>query len=168
MADEKKTQQYIVASEHTVVGRTGGPSDTLAPGERVLVDPEAASHKFLVAQLEAGDPAYSHLSLVDVSYEDEAKQNQEREEQLAKAAKIAAEAREEELKQAQEAQQEQEDLQNQRYEDGAPSATEGTDFPPVDEEAISLAKQSGAASRASTQEDAVEESPKRGRRSGRS
>jgi transcriptional regulator with GAF, ATPase, and Fis domain len=162
MADEKKTQQYIVASEHTVVGRTGGPSDTLAPGERVLVDPEAASHKFLVAQLEAGDPAYSHLSLVDVSYEDEAKQNQEREEQLAKAAKIAAEAREEELK------QEQEDLQNQRYEDGAPSATEGTDFPPVDEEAISLAKQSGAASRASTQEDAVEESPKRGRRSGRS
>jgi len=159
MAEEKKKIRYITTSEHAMIGHSGSPTDVLAPGERTLLDEEAASHKYLLAQIEAGNPEYAHLSVVEISHEEEAKAEEERKELLAKAEKIAAEQRQEEAQKAIEKSEQPEPLE------GQPAVTEGTDFPPQDREAQRLREESGAGQRASTQEDVVEESGKSGRRS---
>jgi hypothetical protein len=163
MADSKK-QQYIQTSEYTLIGETGSPSADLAPGGRVAVNEDAESHKYLVAQIEAGNPAYSHLSLIEVDFADEEKRAEEEAEMAEKARQIAAEARNEE---DQAVLEQQEKLAGAREEQAeAQSATAGTDFPPQDEESIRLAKESGAGQRATTDADVVEETgPKQGRRS---
>jgi transcriptional regulator with GAF, ATPase, and Fis domain len=164
MADEKPKTTYIVTSRHVIIGHTGAPSETLAPGGRVVFDEEAGSHKFLRAQIEAGNPDYAHLSIVEVDREAEAKQSEEREKLLAKAEEIAAEQRQEEARALQER---QEALRAEPLE-GQSSAISETAFPPQDVEAQSLAEQSGAGQRATTQADVVEEdSSKSARRSSR-
>lgn len=168
MADEKKKITYIQTSEHAIVGQTGGPAAVLAPGERVEYNEDAASHKALRAGIEGGDPRYEHLSIVEVDLRQEAKQAEEEKEMLAKAEKIAAEARNEAAQEAQEQLERQQDAEAQRLEDGAPAATEGTDFPAQDVEAQSLAEQSGAGQRATTQDDVVEETGSGGRSGRRS
>lgn len=158
---EKKKVQYIQTSEHSMIGG----SDALAPGDRVLLDEDNDSHKHLVKLIEAQDPSVSHLQLIEVDPSAEAKAEEEKAEMLAKAAEIAAEARAEQARELTERLEENEELQAKAQEEGQPTATSGTDFPPQDEEAISLAKQSGAGQRASTQEDvADEDQPKQGRR----
>lgn len=166
MAENKIT--YIQTSEHAIVGESGGQAQRLEPGERVLFNEEADSHKYLRKLIEAGDESVAHLSIVEVSPKEEAKAKEELQEQLAKAEKIAAKARAEEL----EGLQAQQDRQQEATGDVQPHS-DPTDFPPVDEEAIRLAKESGAGQRASTQEDVADEdkeerSPKSGRRSSRS
>jgi hypothetical protein len=136
MADEKKKARYIVSSVHAMVGHTGSPTDVLAPGERVALDEEADSHKFLVAQIEAGNPDYAHLSVVEVDHQTEAEQAKEREEKLAEAEKIAAKQRQEEAQRLAEETGPPEPLE------GQPDVSQGTDFPPQDVEAQRLAKES--------------------------
>jgi hypothetical protein len=158
MADEKKKARYITTSQHAMVGHTGAPTEILAPGERVPFDEEADSHKFLLAQIESGNPAYSHLSVVEVSHEDEEKQKKELEEKLEEAEKIAAEQRQEEARKAGEESGPAEPLE------GQPAVNEGTAYPPKDVEAQKLAEQSGAGQRASTQADVVEDDDEGGSR----
>jgi hypothetical protein len=97
--------KYIQSSEHAIIGSSGSPAETVAPGERVLLNEEVASHKLLVTQIEAGDPSVSHLSIVEVDADAERKQQEEQQEQLAKAEEIAAKARDEQLQADLEAQE---------------------------------------------------------------
>lgn len=159
MADKIK---YIVANEHTIVGESGTQATTLAPGERVLLNEDADSHKHLAKLIEAEDPSVSHLSLVEVDPSQEKKAAEEREEMLEKANKIAAEARAEEARKVQDQLDKQLDVAEQQ----SPHADE-TDFPPQDVEAQRLAKESGAGQRASTQEDVQDEDKQESKSSGR-
>jgi hypothetical protein len=165
MTDKTKKTRFITTTQHAMIGRHGAPTDVLAPGKRTEFDEENDSHKYLLAQIEAGNPAYEHLSVVEVDVKAEGDQKKQLEEQLAEADKIAAKQRNEEAQAAQEQLEKQQAAEEQRLEDGAPSSIEATDFPPGDVEAQKLAEQSGAGQRASTQEDVVEESS--GGRSGR-
>lgn len=165
------TTKFIQSSTHAVVGETGGTSAILEPGGRVPINEEAASHKFLVKQIEAGDPVYSHLSIVEVDLEQEAAQQQELQEKLEEANQIAAEARQEQLR-------EQQEQQNQRTGDASelesetppvPQIASDAHIPPQDEEAVRLAKESGAGQRATTQDDvADDDKPSTSRRGKRS
>jgi hypothetical protein len=155
---------FIQASAYTSVSNGTATATTLAPGERIAFNEDDPQHKYLRQQAEAGNPDFAHLSYVEVNLKDEADQNEEQQQMLEKAQEIAAKQR---LEQAQDAQKQLEDQQAaeaQRLEDGAPSAIEGTDFPPQDEEAQRLAEQSGAGQRATTQEDVVDEPKATGRR----
>lgn len=164
MADDAKKATYLESNAYITIG-----DGRLEPGGRLLLDEDNTAHKFLKAQVESGNPDYAHLSLVEVDHKAEAKQAEEKAEMLEKAAELASEQRNEEARAASEQLQEQQEAQDKAREEGQPGATEGTAFPPQDEEAISLAKQSGAAQRATTDEDVVEESGgKSGRRSKRS
>jgi hypothetical protein len=161
--------KYIQSSEHAIIGSSGSPAETVAPGERVLLNEEVASHKLLVTQIEAGDPSVSHLSIVEVDADAERKQQEEQQEQLAKAEEIAAKARDEQLQADLEAQEGTGDTKGIKGEQPPVPQVEGVDLPPQDEEAVEIAKQSGAGQRASTQEDVVEEDKPRSRsRKGRS
>lgn len=163
MTDKVK---FLQATGHVVVGRSGGPSDSLAPGERVRLDEENDAHKGILQEIEEG--RNSVLELVEVDLESERKQQGEQEEMLEKAAKIAAEQRAEEAREALEQQEKMDEQRLQAEEEGQAAAGQQADFPPQDEEAISLSKQSGAGQRASTQEDvADEDQPKTGRRGSR-
>jgi transcriptional regulator with GAF, ATPase, and Fis domain len=169
MADENKVL-YIQTTQHALVSESAGNSATLGPNDKVLYNEDADSHKQIRKLIEAGDPSVEHLSLVEIDPKAEKERQEEEKEMLEKAAKIAAEARNEQAQAAQEQLDKQQEAEEQRLEDGAPSAIEGTDFPPQDEEAQRLAEQSGPGQRASTQEDVVEEESgsKSGRRSKRS
>lgn len=162
MGDKKENKVlYIQSSEHAIIGRSGSPAETVEPGGRVLLDEDVESHKFLKAQIEAGAEGYEHLSLVEVDPKAEKAQKEEFDKQQEKAAKIAAKARDEQL---------QADAGEAADEDNESSVSQVEDatLPPQDQEAVELAKQSGAGQRASTQEDTVEEhSAKSGRRSTR-
>jgi hypothetical protein len=145
---EKNKVTYIETSEHAMVAG----SAPLEPGGRVLVDDENAGHKHLKKLIEAQDPSVEHLSLVEVDPGAEKEAAAEKEEMLAKAEKIAAEARNEEARKA----SEQLEERVKTVED----ATRHSDpevFPPQDKESIRLAKKSGPAQRASTQEDAADD-----------
>jgi TolA-binding protein len=167
MTDSKKAT-FITSSAHALVGRAGAPSDVLAPGERTPFDPENATHKYLREQIEAGNPDYAHLSVLEVSLKDEAKQQEELQEKLAEGEKIAAQQRQEQAQAAIDRQQETDELRAQAEEEGQPPVGLMADFPPQDVRAQDLAAQSGAGQRASTQADvADEDQPKSGRRSGR-
>lgn len=166
---KKNTQLAIQTTIHTMVGNTGSPSDVLAPGERVYLT-DSDSHKFLREQVEAGNPDYEHLSLVEVDHEADARNEEEKQELLAKGEKIAAKVR---ADQAQEEADRQDELAASREraeEEGQPAVGQETDFPPQDEEAIRLAAESGAGQRASTDADVVDEDKKSSsrRRSGSS
>jgi hypothetical protein len=168
MAEEKNKLLYIQSSEHTIVGRSGQPADTLAPGGRTLFDENAASHKFLQQVIEAGDPDYAHLSLVEVDQKAEQAQQEELQEKLAEAEQIAAAARDEQLQAALEHQEGTGDTKGIKGDQPPVPQVEGVNLPPQDEEAVSIAQQSGAGQRASTQADVAEEDqPKSGRRSSR-
>jgi hypothetical protein len=147
MSEENKVT-YIQTSEHAMVGG----SAPLAPGERVLLDDENASHKHLKKLIEAQDPSVEHLSLLEVDPSAEKEAKEEYDEMLAKAEKIAAEARNEEARKADEQLEERQEVQEDQ-ERHADSEV----FPPQDEESIALAKKSGAGQRASTQADVAEE-----------
>lgn len=150
MAENKIT--YIQTSEHAIIGESGGQAARLEPGQRVLFNEDAESHKHIKRLIEADDPSVAHLSLVEVSPKEEAKAKEEMQKQLAKAEKIAAKAREDELEQL----QEQQDRQQEATGDVQPHS-DPTDLPPQDEESIRLAEESGAGQRASTQEDVADE-----------
>lgn len=160
MPDENKIT-YIQSSEHAIVGESGGQAATLAPGDRVLFNEEAASHKHLRKLIEAEDPSVAHLSIQEVSPKQEQAAQEEQAEMLEKAAEIAAEARAEEARAASVALEERLDTTGQQ-----PPHSDPTDFPPQDEKAQSLARQSGAGQRATTQDDVVDED--KGSKSGRS
>jgi peptidoglycan hydrolase CwlO-like protein len=167
MTDSKKAK-FITSSIHAVIGRAGAPADVVAPGERVPLDPENDTHKYLVEQIEAGNSDYEHLSVLEVSLKDEAKQQEELQEKLAEGEKIAAQQRQEEAQAAIERQEETDELRARAEEEGQPPVGQQADFPPQDVRAQDLARQSGAGQRASTQDDvADEDQPKSGRRSGR-
>jgi cell pole-organizing protein PopZ len=162
MAENKIT--YIQSSEHAIVGESGGQAVTLAPGGRVLFNEDAASHKYLRQQIEAEDPSVAHLSIVEVSPKQERAAEEERQKMLEKASEIAAEVRNEQAREA----SEQLEERLEAAEDQQPHS-DPTDFPPQDEEAQLLAKQSGAGQRATTQADVAEEDqPKSGRRTRKS
>jgi hypothetical protein len=161
---ETKKAAFLQASAYTSVSNGTATATTLAPGERIPYDEDNAQHKYLRQQVEAGNPDVEHLSFVEVDLKAEADQAEEQKEMLAKAEKIAAEQRNEQAQAAQEQLDKQQDAEAERLESGAPSAIEGTDFPPQDEEAQRLAEQSGPGQRATTQEDVVEE---QGSKSGR-
>lgn len=164
MADKKIP--YIQTTEHAIVSEAAGTSARLEPGERVLFNEESDSHKHIRKLIEAEDPSVAHLSLVEVDPKAEAKAGEERAEMLVKAEEIAAEQRAEETQALLDQQEETDKLRVQAQEEGQPAQTEGTDFPPQDEEAMKIAEQSGAGQRASTQEDvADEDQPRSGRRS---
>src|SRR4051794_5554241 len=163
MTETKKTT-YIISSAYALIGRTGSPTDSVGPNERVEFDESADSHKYLKERIEAGDPTYSHLSILEVDLKAEAGQEEEKQDMLAKAAEIAAEERNKEAQEASERLDKQAELRDQAQEEGQPPVNEGTDYPPQDVEAQKLAEQSGAGQRASTQEDVVEESKGTGRK----
>lgn len=166
MANKKVT--YIQSDAHAMVGRTGGPTDILSPGERVLFEEDLDSHAEISRAIEAGDPAYAHLKMVDVDLSAEQAAEEERTEMLAKASEIAAEERNKEMREVSERIERQSQADAEAAESGVTTATSETDFPPQDQEAISISEQAGAGQRASTQEDVVEDStPKSGRRSSR-
>jgi hypothetical protein len=149
MADKKKAT-FIVSSTYAIIGNSGSPSDLVGPNERVQFNEDSDSHKYLRSQIEAGDPAYEHLSIEEVDLGDEAKHEEERKEQLAKAEKIAAKVREDEAKEALEAQENQDEQQAQAREEGQAGATEGTNFPPQDLEAVAIAEQQAEAQESSS------------------
>jgi hypothetical protein len=136
--------KYIQANAHTIVGNTGSPSATLAPGEQVPLT-DSVSHKYLAEQIKEGNPDYAHLSIVEVSQDDLKAAEEEKRQQLEQAEKIAAEV-------PQEGTGDTEGLE------GEPSVTSTqTNYPPQDREAQRLADESGAGQRATTQEDVAEE-----------
>lgn len=155
--------KFIQTSEHAMIGRAANAAEILAPGERVLVDEESTAHKFLVERIEANDPDYEHLSVVEVDLKAEGEQQKELDEKIAEGKKIAAEARDEQLRALEDRQQELSDEDTP-----AIQQLEDADPPPQDKEAQRLAKESGAGQRATTQEDVVDEdkesASKRGRR----
>lgn len=158
MADKKAT--FFVSSEYAMIAGSTNPT---VPGERVPFDENNDSHKYLRERIEAGDPDYEHLSVVEVDLKAEADQQEERDKQAEKARKAAAEANKQIAEEQAAASGPGEPLEDQ------PSATEGTDLPPQDEEAVRLGEESGAGQRASTDADVVEdESAKPRSRSGRS
>jgi arginine/lysine/ornithine decarboxylase len=165
MAEKKTT--YITSSIHTMLPSDTATSHVVAPGERVVLDEENASHKFLRNRIESGDPDYEHLTISEVSRKDEAKADEERQEQLEKAEKIAAEVRQEQAQEALDRQQEIDEAREQAEEEGNLPQAQQTEFPPQDEEAQRLARESGPGQRASTQEDVVEETTGSGGKSGR-
>ena len=139
MTEKKKaTAKYIVTSQHAIVGETGAPSATLAPGDRVPFNPDSDSHKYLERQIESGDPAYAHLSVVEIDHDAEAKAEEEKAEMLAKAEKIAAKQREQDAQAALERQEEITEASEKAAEEGSAGRPD-TDFPPQDEEAQALA-----------------------------
>lgn len=164
MADKKL--KFFVTSEHTMIGSAGAPSAVLSPGERVQIDENSDSHKFLLEQIEAGNEQYSHLTVQEVNLKDEAKADEERQKMLAKAEKIAAKVRDDEAQALADQEAETNALREQAEEEGQTTQAQATDFPPSDQRAQSLAEQSGPAQRATTQADVVEEQgAKSGRRS---
>lgn len=89
---------YIRAKGYAMVGNTGSPSSTLAPGDRIRFNKNLDSHLFIQGQLAAGEePETSLLEIVEVDPEVERKQEAERDEALAEAEKIAAQARQEQV-----------------------------------------------------------------------
>jgi hypothetical protein len=169
MAAKENKVLYIQSSAHAIVGRSGQPADTLEPGGRTLFDENIESHKFLQQAIEAGDPSVAHLSLVEVDAKAEQAQQEEQQEKLAEAEQIAAAARDEQLQAALEAQEGTGDTKGIEGDQPPVPQVEDVNLPPQDEEAVSIAEQSGAGQRASTQDDvAKEDQPsKSGRRSSR-
>jgi hypothetical protein len=166
MAESKKVG-FLQAKGHSHLSNGTATATPLAPGEQVLFNEEDPQHKYERQRAESGDEG-ALFEYVEVDLKAKADQDKEQQEMLVKAEEIAAEQRNEQAQQAQEQLEKQQDAEAQRLEDGAPSAIEGTDFPPQDEESQKLAEQSGAGQRATTQEDVVEEQgSKSGRRSSR-
>lgn len=155
MAENKKVG-FLQAKGYSMLSNGTATATSLAPGERVLFNEDDPQHKLERKLAEGGDKnaGYEYVE-VDLAAESDAEE--EKAEQLKKAEEIAAEVRNEEARAAADAAVEQEELRDQAAEQGQPAATGGTDFPPQDVEAQSLAEQSGAGQRASTQEDVVEE-----------
>jgi hypothetical protein len=153
MADTKVT--YITTSEHGQIGDSG----PLEPGGRVLFDEENATHKYVRKLIEAEDASVAHLSVVEVTPKDEAKNAEQAKEMAVKAQELAAEARNEQAREAQEELDKRLDV----AEEQKPHSGQ-TVFPPQDEEAINISEQAGPGQRASTQEDVVEEEKATGRK----
>lgn len=156
--------KFIQTDQHAIIGELGAPGGALEPGDKVPFNEDSESHKEIERRIDAGDPAYAHLSIVEIDAKAEQKQQEELDEQLEKAEKIAAEQRNEEAQKATEALEKAQEAQ----EDGPPipQIADQEAIPPQDKEAQKLAKQSGAGQRATTQEDVVDEGKsRRGRRS---
>lgn len=172
MADKKTKPLALQTSIHTMVGNSGSPSDVLAPGDRVYLT-DSDSHTYLREQVEAGNPAYEHLSLIEVDHEADARNEEEKQELLEQAAEIAAKQRAEAAQEEVDRQDELAASRARAEEEGQPAVGQDADFPPQDLEAQRLAAQSGAAQRATTDADVAEEdkqesSPSSRRRSGSS
>lgn len=150
---------YIQTSEHAIIGESGAQAAVLAPGEEVLFNEEADSHKYIKWAIEARDKSVAHLSLVEKDPDEVAAAEAEQEEMLEKAEKIASEARAEEARAAQDRLADQLDVAEEQQPHPDP-----TDFPKDDVEAQRLAKKSGGGQRASTQEDVVEDKARSSRK----
>lgn len=166
MAETKKVG-FLQAKGYTQLSSGSATATPLGPGERLLFDEENPQHKAERKMAESGDPN-ALFQFVEVDLKAEADQEEERVEQLAKAEKIAAEARQEAAQAEIEQQEEVLELREKAQEEGQPAVGQETDFPPQDERAQALAAQSGDEQSASAGQQAEQETPKRGRRSGRS
>lgn len=164
MADKKNKPLAIQSSVHTMIGNSGSPSDVIAPGDRVMLT-DSDSHKYLREQIEAGNPDYEHLSLVEVDHEADAAAEEEKQELLAKAEKIAAEVRSEQAQGEADRQSALAESRDRAEEEGQPAVGQEADFPPQDLEAQRLAAESGAGQRASTDADVADEDKKKSSRS---
>lgn len=158
------TTKFIQSSAHTIVGESGSTAAVLEPGGRVPLNEDAASHKYLAARIEAGDPDYAHLSVVEVDLEDERNQQEEQQQMLEQAAEIAAEARNEQLRELEERQDTStEGVEGIEGETPPIPQVSEAHIPPQDKESVRLAGKSGAGQRATTQEDVADEDKPRGR-----
>lgn len=86
------TTKFIRATGHIMVGNSGGPSDVLAPGERVRFNKDLDSHKSIVGEIADGRV---EAEIVDIDLEAEKASEKEREELLKQAEEIAARAAQE-------------------------------------------------------------------------
>jgi len=63
------TETRIYTTEHAILGRTGAPSDTLAPGGHTLYDEDNDAHKAIKADIDSGRAPHLRIEKVDLDAE---------------------------------------------------------------------------------------------------